>query len=152
VTWNLLAVEEIGEADPNHYLMLGTIGAVLAGAIFGDHCSPISDTTVLSSAASSCDHLDHVATQIPYAASVACVALLFGYVPIGMGFKAPHLLLPVGIFVLYLIVQFLGRPVAESAKAADADPAPSLDEPVISLDQLGDDEGPPISPDALGDL
>lgn len=54
--------------------------AVLDGAIFGDHCSPISDTTVLSSVASSCDHLDHVKTQFPYAIATMIVAALFGYV------------------------------------------------------------------------
>ena len=53
--------------------------AVLDGAIFGDHCSPISDTTVMSSIASSCDHLDHVRTQIPYALVTMGCAALFGY-------------------------------------------------------------------------
>ena len=48
-------------------IMLGSIGGVLAGAVFGDHCSPISDTTVLSSHASGCDHIAHVRTQLPYA-------------------------------------------------------------------------------------
>ena len=58
--------------------MLATIGSVLAGAIFGDHCSPISDTTVLSSLATSCDHVDHVRTQLPYALLVGGVGLVFG--------------------------------------------------------------------------
>ncbi len=53
--------------------------AVLDGAIFGDHCSPISDTTVMSSIASSCDHLDHVKTQLPYALTTMTLAGLFGY-------------------------------------------------------------------------
>ena len=53
--------------------------AVLDGAIFGDHCSPISDTTVMSSIASSCDHLDHVRTQIPYALITMGCAAVFGY-------------------------------------------------------------------------
>ena len=54
--------------------------AVLDGAIFGDHCSPISDTTVLSSVASGCDHLDHVKTQFPYALATMAVAALVGYI------------------------------------------------------------------------
>jgi len=53
--------------------------AVLDGAIFGDHCSPISDTTVLSSIAASCDHMDHVKTQIPYAMASMVAAATFGY-------------------------------------------------------------------------
>ena len=62
-----------------------SIAAVLDGAIFGDHCSPISDTTILSSAASSCDHLAHVRTQLPYSLFVAGLALSMGYVPAALG-------------------------------------------------------------------
>ena len=62
-------------------LMILTIGAVLEGSIFGDHCSPISDTTVLSSVATGSDHLHHVRTQAPYAVLVMVVALLCGYLP-----------------------------------------------------------------------
>jgi Na+/H+ antiporter NhaC len=58
-----------------------SIGAVLDGAIFGDHCSPISDTTVLSSVASGSDHLDHVRTQAPYAFVTAALAMTCGYLP-----------------------------------------------------------------------
>ena len=68
-----------------HPIFLATVGAILAGAIFGDHCSPISDTTVLSSAAAGCNHLQHVATQLPYAILMAACSLLFGYLPIGFG-------------------------------------------------------------------
>ncbi|QDT17953.1 Na+/H+ antiporter NhaC family protein [Alienimonas californiensis] len=90
--------------------MLGTIGAVLAGAIFGDHCSPISDTTVLSSAASGCDHLDHVSTQMPYAATVGLIALACGYVPVGFGVPA-WICLPIGLAVCVAVVRLVGRPV-----------------------------------------
>ncbi|MGQ9573990.1 MAG: Na+/H+ antiporter NhaC family protein [Thermoguttaceae bacterium] len=62
-----------------------SIAAVLDGAIFGDHCSPISDTTILSSAAAACDHLAHVRTQLPYSLLVAGLALMLGYVPAGLG-------------------------------------------------------------------
>jgi Na+/H+ antiporter NhaC len=58
-----------------------SIGAVLDGAIFGDHCSPISDTTVLSSVASGSDHLDHVRTQAPYAFATGALAVTCGYLP-----------------------------------------------------------------------
>ncbi|HPN35220.1 MAG TPA: Na+/H+ antiporter NhaC family protein [bacterium] len=59
-----------------------TLAAVLGGGVFGDHCSPISDTTIISSMASACDHIDHVATQLPYALSAAGVSLLC-YVVLG---------------------------------------------------------------------
>jgi Na+/H+ antiporter NhaC len=70
-----------------------SVGAVLDGAIFGDHCSPISDTTIMSSAASSCDHLAHVRTQMPYSLVVAAFALCAGYLPAAAGLPkwAAHL-------------------------------------------------------------
>lgn len=64
-------------------LMLPMLGAVLAGSVFGDHCSPISDTTILSSTGARCNHIDHVATQLPYALSVALVSCI-GFVVLGM--------------------------------------------------------------------
>jgi Na+/H+ antiporter NhaC len=118
-----LLVAQNGAGNPSHHLMLGTIGGVLSGAIFGSHCSPISDTTVISSAAAACDHVDHVTTQIPYAGTVALVSLLFGYVPIGFGYS-PVFLLPLGLLVLYLVVQFLGRPCENVAEAPDSATAP----------------------------
>ena len=99
--------------------MLGTIGAVLAGAIFGDHCSPISDTTVLSSAASGCDHLDHVATQMPYAATVGLIALACGYVPAGFGVPW-WVCLPVGVAATVAAVRFGGRRVTDGGERGGA--------------------------------
>lgn len=64
-------------------LLLPMLAAVLAGAVFGDHCSPISDTTILSSTGSNCDHMDHVTTQIPYALLAAGLAGL-GYLVLGI--------------------------------------------------------------------
>lgn len=62
-----------------------SIAAILDGAIFGDHCSPISDTTIMSSAGSACHHVDHVRTQMPYSLTVAAMALFLGYLPAGLG-------------------------------------------------------------------
>ncbi|MCP4452742.1 MAG: hypothetical protein GY809_14865 [Planctomycetes bacterium] len=64
-----------------------TLGAVLDGAIFGDHCSPISDTTILSSISTQCVLIDHVRTQIPYSLFVAGLALCVGYVPSAWGWS-----------------------------------------------------------------
>ncbi len=64
-------------------LMLPMLSAVLAGSVFGDHCSPISDTTILSSTGARCNHIDHVATQLPYAIAVALVSCV-GFVVLGM--------------------------------------------------------------------
>jgi Na+/H+ antiporter NhaC len=62
-----------------------SLGAVLDGAIFGDHCSPISDTTIMSSIASSCDLIEHVRTQLPYSLFVAVLAMFFAYLPSSFG-------------------------------------------------------------------
>ncbi len=64
------------------------LAAVLDGAIMGDHCSPISDTTIMSSIASSCNHMAHVHTQLPYSITVASIAALFGYVPSALGMSS----------------------------------------------------------------
>ncbi|WP_318483651.1 Na+/H+ antiporter NhaC family protein [Photobacterium leiognathi] len=69
-------------------LMLPMLAGVLAGSVFGDHCSPISDTTILSSTGARCHHIDHVATQLPYAMSVAFVSMI-GYLVLGMTDSLP---------------------------------------------------------------
>jgi Na+/H+ antiporter NhaC len=94
---------------------LGTVGAVLAGAVFGDHCSPISDTTILSSMASGSDHIDHVNTQIPYAMAAALIALFIGYLPSGWGIP-PWICLVAGVLFLALWLLIFGRKVQEAGK------------------------------------
>ncbi len=95
-------------------ILLGGISSVLAGAIFGDHCSPISDTTVLSSMASSCDHIDHVKTQLPYALLVAVVAVLLG--SLGTAYGLPSWIALLGsLVVLFGVLHVFGRSTAESA-------------------------------------
>ncbi|MEE9163068.1 MAG: Na+/H+ antiporter NhaC family protein [Candidatus Neomarinimicrobiota bacterium] len=89
-------------------IFLGSIGAILSGAIFGDHCSPISDTTVMSSMASGADHIDHVRTQLPYGLLVAGATLTLGYIPAGYGFN-PFLSLLLAMVVLVLAVWKLGK-------------------------------------------
>ena len=98
-----------------HYsILLGAISSVLAGAIFGDHCSPISDTTVLSSTASACDHVDHVRTQLPYALLVAGIGMLVG--DIGTAYGLPNwIALASGAAILFLVLRFFGRRVHEVA-------------------------------------
>jgi Na+/H+ antiporter NhaC len=91
-------------------VLLASIGGVLAGAVFGDHCSPISDTTVMSSMAAGCDHMDHVRTQMPYALVVGAVALFCGYLPAGFG-VAPWVLLLGSGAVLFVVLGVVGRPV-----------------------------------------
>ncbi len=103
-------------------ILIGTIGAVLSGSVFGDHCSPISDTTIMSSLASASDHIDHVRTQIPYAVLVATVASLSGYLLVGFGLPVIWTL-AAGAAVLLVILRLIGKPLGyapsetESSKA-----------------------------------
>ncbi len=73
-TFAIMLAVGIPMAQAMHISIPLTVGAVLGGGVFGDHCSPISDTTIISSMASASDHIDHVKTQLPYALSAASVA------------------------------------------------------------------------------
>jgi Na+/H+ antiporter NhaC len=95
-------------------LMAMSIGAVLEGSIFGDHCSPISDTTVLSSTASASDHIDHVRTQMPYAVLVMLVAISIGYLPCAFTGAHPFVSLSGAAALLAAIVFLLGKRAEES--------------------------------------
>jgi Na+/H+ antiporter NhaC len=100
--------------DGEHYtILLGVISSVMAGSIFGDHCSPISDTTVMSSMASACDHIDHVRTQLPYAVVVAITAMAVGDIPTALGLP-PWVALALGIAILYGILRVVGRTVPDA--------------------------------------
>ena len=93
-------------------ILVATVGAVLAGAVFGDHCSPISDTTIVSAFSSDCDVMAHVRTQLPYALTAAAIATLFGYLPAGYGIS-PWWLLGAGAAVCLLLVRYRGKRPAE---------------------------------------
>ena len=99
---------QTGTGDPYGPLLTASVGSVLAGAIFGDHCSPISDTTVLSSQASGCNHVEHVRTQLPYALLVASVSIALGTLPAGFGIS-PWPLLATALTALLLLLLALGR-------------------------------------------
>jgi Na+/H+ antiporter NhaC len=108
-------------------LMLLSMASVLDGAIFGDHCSPISDTTLMSSIATGCDHIDHVATQLPYALVVMVVALLGGYVAVAAG--APIWLSYVaGTGTLFVVLFSVGRklPLTPPEQSARTQQPPEL--------------------------
>lgn len=92
-------------------VFLASIAALLSGAVWGDHCSPISDTTILSSMASGCDHMAHVRTQLPYALTVGIVAIVSGLLPAGYGAPA-WVCLIAGIAILVGFVLTVGKPVS----------------------------------------
>ena len=104
-------------------LFYSTVGAVLAGAIFGDHCSPISDTTVLSSLASSCSLEQHVWTQIPYALLAAGVSVGAGHMLCNRYGQPWWVALAAGVVTLVLMVFVLGRRVPDAAPMTSSDDA-----------------------------
>jgi Na+/H+ antiporter NhaC len=96
--------------DPNqqHVILMGGISSVLAGAVFGDHCSPISDTTIMSSMASACDHVDHVKTQLPYALLAGTAGVIIGDIPSAFGLS-PWMSLFAGAVVILLFLRLFAR-------------------------------------------
>ena len=89
-------------------LCVVTIAACTCGSIFGDHCSPISDTTIMSSMGSAADLMDHARTQIPYAIVAAVVAGAIGFIPAAAG-VSPIIIIPVGIAVIAVFVRLVGK-------------------------------------------
>ena len=105
--WAVMQVN--GMATPEHmHILYSAIACNLAGAVWGDHCSPISDTTVLSSMASGCDHIEHVRTQMPYALLVGFVAIIIGTVPGAYGFS-PIISILLGGVILIGILNYFGK-------------------------------------------
>ncbi|MEZ5196955.1 MAG: Na+/H+ antiporter NhaC family protein [Bacteroidales bacterium] len=98
--------------DQSLAIFHNVVSTVLAGSVLGDHCSPISDTTILSSLASSCDHIEHVRTQLPYALTVGVVATFFGTLPAAYGVPS-YILIPVDLIILYFIVTIVGKKVRD---------------------------------------
>jgi Na+/H+ antiporter NhaC len=113
LSWAVLAANGMAD-DAHHNVIYSTVACVLGGAVWGDHCSPISDTTILSSMASGCDHIDHVRTQLPYAVLVGGVGVLFGTLPAGFG-SPWWLSLVLGAGVLLAAHRYLSKPVDEPA-------------------------------------
>ena len=97
-------------------ILMLSMGAVLDGSIFGDHCSPVSDTTVLSSTFSSCDHMDHIKTQIPYAVFCSIIALLVGYLPIAVNVPL-YVVYAAGLLLMIAVLLVLGKKVAAKSPA-----------------------------------
>lgn len=108
-----LAIPLAYSMNPDMSYVIVSTSAVLTGAIFGDHCSPISDTTILSSMGAGCNHIAHVNTQMWYALFIAAITILFGYIPAGFGLQW-YIVIPISIIAVFLGVQILGKKVEEA--------------------------------------
>ncbi|MDA3862149.1 MAG: Na+/H+ antiporter NhaC family protein [Melioribacteraceae bacterium] len=98
------------ERESLQIVMYGVISSVLAGSVFGDHCSPIADTTILSSLASKCNHIDHVKSQLPYAFLVGILSVLLGSIPAAYG-VSPFISIAMIFGGLFLFLRFFGKKV-----------------------------------------
>ncbi len=110
VTWKIgemagMPIQEI------NLLLAQMVSGILAGAVMGDHCSPISDTTILSSLASDCDHIEHVRTQMPYALTVGGTALFIGLIPLIWN-VSPWITYPASMVILYFVMKIFGKKVS----------------------------------------
>ena len=106
-----IVVAVFQNTDPQ--LMIISISACMAGAVCGDHCSPISDTTIMASAGAQCEHVNHVMTQLPYAMTCAAVSFVT-YIVAGF-VQSAWIALPFGI-VLMLIVLFVMKMKANTVE------------------------------------
>ncbi|MCR5356146.1 MAG: Na+/H+ antiporter NhaC family protein [Lachnospiraceae bacterium] len=104
-------------ADLGNELMIIAISACMAGAVCGDHCSPISDTTIMASAGAQCNHIRHVSTQLPYALTAAAVSFV-AYIITGF-IRSWIVCLPIGIVLMVVTVFILGKKDAESEGAKE---------------------------------
>lgn len=107
----LLCQEQGLSIDASMPLFYNVVASVMAGAVMGDHCSPISDTTIMSSMASGCNHLSHVSTQMPYAMTVGCVALVAGVPPSAFGLPS-WMAFILALAILAVVVRFVGKKVS----------------------------------------
>jgi Na+/H+ antiporter NhaC len=107
--WAVMQANGIADADHMH-ILYSCLACVLTGAVWSDHCSPISDTTVLSSLATGCNHMDHVTTQLPYASLSGVIALVVCTLPVGYGMPW-WLMLGAGGALLGVTYWFVSKPV-----------------------------------------
>lgn len=112
LAWGMIEMDPATDISTHGHILYASIASVLSGAVWGDHSSPISDTSILSSLASQCDLSDHIRTQMPYAGLVGLVAIMLGLVPIGFGVPW-WVCLPLAGVVLWLILRFVGEEVPD---------------------------------------
>lgn len=116
-TWAVCASSGFAP-DLSMEILLNVISVTLGASVLGDHCSPISDTTILSSLASDCNHIDHVRTQLPYALTVGIVSLLLCLVStlLGGGWFVCFILLLIGLGALFGVVVWFGKKIPDSTE------------------------------------
>ncbi|MCF0234539.1 MAG: Na+/H+ antiporter NhaC family protein, partial [Thermoguttaceae bacterium] len=105
-------------APGNSQFLVASTAAVLTGAIFGDHSSPISDTTILSATSARCGLLEHVGTQIRYALVIAALSVCCGFIPVGLG-ASIWIALPIGLLAVVAVVYIFGKKIPNEPNVID---------------------------------
>lgn len=100
-------------AGSDETMMIISISACMAGAVCGDHCSPISDTTIMASAGAQCNHINHVNTQLPYAVTVAAVSFV-SYIL--AGFMKSVIVLPIAIVLMIVVLMVIRKMTGKEAE------------------------------------
>ncbi|MEM0026277.1 MAG: Na+/H+ antiporter NhaC family protein [Zestosphaera sp.] len=121
MAWQLALLQYPDNVGVAYLVTFASIGAVFGGGIFGDHCSPISDTTIMSSMFSASDHIDHVSTQLPYAVTAGFVGIVL-YALLALGITSSLILLPIGIILLIILHRILNTIYSRRAKLPPAVP------------------------------
>lgn len=111
LTWSMVAADDMVTGD-EWAIFSAAIAAILSGATWGDHCSPISDTTILSAVASDCPLMDHVKTQVPYAALTGVLTIALCTIPVGFGVPW-YVCTLVSLAVIIWIVKRFGKKVED---------------------------------------
>ncbi len=109
-------------------IVYASIAAVFSGGIFGDHCSPISDTTIMSLMFSGADQIDHVNTQIPYAVTAAGIGIIL-YILFALGVTSPAILLPIGVALLAITHRIMNKITAVKTSLSETVPNYTVEEP-----------------------
>ena len=104
-TFGILIPIVVSAFSGDHQMMILAMSACMAGAVCGDHCSPISDTTIMASAGAQCNHVNHVNTQLPYAIFVAAVSCI-GYLVAGF-VRTPWISIALGIVLIFVFLRLL---------------------------------------------
>ncbi len=115
MAWQLALLQYPNDINVAYIVAFASIGAVFGGGIFGDHCSPISDTTIMSSMFSAADHIDHVSTQLPYALTAGIIGIVL-YALFALGITNYIVLLPAGILLLIALHMMLNMMYARTVK------------------------------------
>lgn len=112
LAWGMAILADPANPFAYSHILYASVASVLAGAVWGDHSSPISDTTILSALATQCDVADHVRTQMPYALVVGAVGIALGLLPVGFGVPW-WVCLPLASVALWFVLRFFGGQVTD---------------------------------------